>query len=146
MLLAIDPGTDCGWSLFVETRLVACGLGDPRHSTAHRVKDIERVVIERPFVYPKSPVDPNDIIALALKAGEWAGHYRSWSEIVYVFPWQWKGSVPKPIHHQRIRAKLSEQELKVLRLAKRDTLHAVQKSKVHNVVDAIGLGLFGVGR
>jgi hypothetical protein len=146
VLLAIDPGVDTGWSLFLANRLVACGLGDPRHSTAHRIKDIATVVVEKPYYYPGSPVNPNDLITLALCAGELAGRYRQWAEIRYVFPFQWKGSVPKAKHHPRILAKLDASELAVLKSARRDAVNPVQKSKEHNVLDSVGLGLFGVGR
>lgn len=146
MLLAIDPGLDCGWSLFASVRLVACGLGDPRHSSAHRINDIDTVVIEYPCIYPGSPVNPNDIIKLALRAGEWGGFYRSKAEIRYVLPFQWKGAVPKSVHHERIVFKLKDKELEALKGARRDATRPVPLSKMHNVLDAVGLGLFGVGR
>lgn len=153
MLLAIDPGTDTGWALFSDAndrdgrhRLVACGLGDPRLSDKHRAADITRVVIERPMIYPRGQTkNPNDVVALAVNAGEWGGLYRQWAAVEYVLPFQWKGSVPKSIHHERVLAKLSDAE----RVVVDQTLtrgRSIARGKRHNVLDAIGLGLFGVGR
>lgn len=51
-----------------------------------------------------------------------------------VHPHAWKGNVPKPAHHARVLAALS----------------AVEKTRVdqssHDQMDAVALGLFGVGR
>ena len=155
MLLAIDPGRDTGWALFSGDRLVACGLGDPRLSEKHRIAELERVVIERPMVYPRGQTkNPNDVVALALGAGEWGGLYRQWTDVEYVFPFQWKGSVPKAVHHARVLAKLSAEERALAdeaiargRSGVNSSLgKAIAPSKRHNVLDAIGLGLFGVGR
>jgi hypothetical protein len=51
-------------------------------------------------------------------------------------PRKWKGAVPKPIHHARIRALLSETERTVIDGLARD----------RDAMDAVGLGLFHVGR
>jgi hypothetical protein len=162
MLLAIDPGTDTGWALFSDSsdrddryRLIACGLGDPRLSDRHRIADITRVVIERPMIYPRGQTkNPNDVLSVAVNAGEWGGLYRQWATIEYVLPFQWKGSVPKAIHHERVLAKLSDAERAVVDQAmargRSDASQAqakrVARGKRHNVLDAVGLGLFGVGR
>lgn len=150
-VLAIDPGTDTGYALFDSNgRLYACGLGDPRSNEKHVVRNLTRVVIERPMVYPggRQQAKPEDIIKLALKAGEWAGVYRQWADIEFVAPFQWKGSVPKSIHHERIKAKLSPAELEIVvaSFAPRIGIPRIAPSKQHNIVDAVGLGLFAVGR
>ena len=165
MLLAIDPGLDVGWALFLDTgRLLACGLGDPRIHELHKASEIRDVIIEHPFVYPRGQTkDPNAIVKLAIGAGEWAGTYRQWAQIEYVLPWQWKGSVPKVIHHERLLAILSTDELEVFKKGTKTytKMHVsassvkdgyapaprkMPASKKHNVLDAIGLGLFFLGR
>ena len=156
MLLAIDPGLDTGWALFTDAgELVACGLGDPRMSDRHRVSEIRSVVIEQPFIYPRGQTkNPNDVLALALNAGEWAGLYRQWAEVKYVLPFQWKGSVPKAISHSRIWGKLGDTEKTVVDLAMERGRSCTTKalgrpiasSRRHNVLDAVGLGLFAVSR
>ncbi len=164
MLLAIDPGADSGWSLFLGSTCVACGLGDPRTSPRHRLSDITDVVIERPRIYPHDKPDPNDILTLAIRAGEWGGVYRSHANVRYVTPSEWKGSVPKAIHHARLVTKLSSDETALIQTVFRsgyrslkvrkimDRLEAppvplpMPKGKQHNVLDAVGIGLFAVGR
>jgi hypothetical protein len=107
---------------------------------------ITRVVIERPMIYPggRQKARPADIIALAVRAGEWGGKVAAFTGSVpeYVEPARWKGQVPKDIHHARILAKLSPEEQAVLTSAG----NGVAPSKRHNIVDAVGIGLFAVGR
>ena len=107
------------------------------------------------MIYPRGQTkNPNDVVELALNAGEWGGLYRQWADVEYVFPFQWKGSVPKSIHHTRVLAKLSEAERAVADQAisrgrsgvSKSLATPVPASKRHNVLDAIGLGLFRVGR
>lgn len=152
-VLAIDPGTDMGFALFdARGCLTACGLGDPRSSEHHRIRDITRVVIEKPMIYPGGRTkDPNAVVTLAVKAGEWGGLYRQWVTVEYVLPWQWKGQVPKDIHHERVLAKLTDEEHAIVNAMRTDVrgnarAAAVAPSKRHNVIDAVGLGLFAVGR
>jgi hypothetical protein len=147
VLLAIDPGSDTGWALFrSDGILYGCGLGDPRLSEKHRMGDITEVVIECPYVYPGGKTkDPNAIVTLALNAGTWAGRYER-CNVRYVRPWQWKGQTPKEIHHERIRAKLDASETAIVTGGTARFGARLPKSKAHNVLDAVGLGLFAVGR
>jgi hypothetical protein len=131
-LLAIDPGTHTGWAVFFDKRLLACGLGDPP------VEGADRVVIEIPQVYPAHPVPPNDLITLAFLAGRYAG--RATCEVSTVFPHQWKGNLSKEVCAARVRFRLSPEEKKVV-----DELRVPAK-QLHNVMDAIGIGLFALGR
>lgn len=144
MLLAVDPGADAGWAHFdpEQRRLVACGLNE-QFMTAH----VARVVIERPMIYPggRQKARPADIIKLATRAGEWGGLGRAFFgvEPEYVEPAKWKGgSVPKSIHHARIWAVLSVDEQTVVSKA----AAGIAPSKRHNLMDAIGIGLYAVGR
>jgi len=139
MLLAIDPGADQGWAVFHSTtrQLVACGLGDPPEA------GVSRVCLERPHPFKtKAPV--RSIITLALRAGETAGPYRRLGlQIDYFEPAQWKkGSIKKDIHHARIWASLTPAEQEVISRA----VVKVAKGKHHNVMDAVGIGMFAVGR
>ena len=142
-LLAIDPGAHTGWAAFGcahytgdagLNRLLACGSGSPTLEFA------ARVVIELPQIYPSHPVPPNDIITLAFLAGRYAGAAMPGVEVSTVFPHQWKGNLPKDVCAARVRAKLS--------LAERAIVDACDapKGQMHNVLDAIGIGLFAEGR
>lgn len=133
-VLGIDPGTKPGWALFDDFgQLIVCGPGaPPMHS------NIKRAVIERPIIKPMQKERPKDIITLALRAGETAGQLMTFGvQIEYVEPHVWKGGgIPKRISHQRIRRKLTLQENRIVD----------QYATTHDALDAVGIGLFAVGR
>ena len=54
----------------------------------------------------------------------------------------WKGSVPKEIHHERIRAVLDPEESVMLRAL----LEPVPKTNQKELLDALGISLYGAGR
>lgn len=145
MLLAIDPGCDTGWALFDSARrLTACGLGDPRPVVAI-YGNPDRVLIESPFLRPRGEKNPNAILKLARNAGEWGGRF---GDVEYLTPNDWKGCLRKETSHARLWTKLDDKEKSVVDRAfkthpGRDGMAA---SKRHNVLDAIGIGLFGVHR
>jgi hypothetical protein len=60
----------------------------------------------------------------------------------YVLPAQWKGQVPKAVHHKRVRATLMTDEQVVSDVY----LDTIKPALRHNVWDAIGLGLVVLGR
>ncbi len=143
MLLAIDPGTHTGWAVFGgDRRLKACGVGDPRSS--HWTDLAKEVVVEKPRIYPSGRTsNPNDVLTLAVKAGEWAGRFDRIAKVRYVEPSEWKGgSVRKDIQNARDRAKLTPGERAIVDA----TGQEMSDSTRHNMLDAIGIGLFGVGR
>src|SRR5205085_12600118 len=76
MLLAIDPGCDTGWACFEDARLVACGLGDPPPAEVldGDAQPFQDLIVERPVVY-RGTKQPEAIVKLAVKAGEWGGRY-----------------------------------------------------------------------
>ena len=137
MLVAVDPGNDTGWARFLHGRLEACGLGVPpmiKHAS---------VIVECPEYRAHDRVNPNVLIELAIKVGrhvERAASLGIAAELVR--PSEWKGSVPKKIHQPRICRELDAQELELLG----DVLCLHSQSKGHNVVDAVGIGLFHLGR
>lgn len=102
-------------------------------------------MIEKPQIYraTKSQGDPNDLITLAVMVGQYWERASSRGAIscLLVLPSEWKGQVPKQIHEKRILGALSGQELS--RVPGRSELAA---SKRHNVIDAVGLGLWKLGR
>ena len=138
-LLAIDPGNDTGWALFDSCRrLQRCGLGYPDAGT------IDDLIIECPKLRPRGEKNPNAILSVARNAGEWAGRFESRcaAPVRYVTPNDWKGGTPKDISHARIWANLDDKEKAIADAA----VKGIAAGKRHNVFDAIGLGLFGVGR
>ena len=146
MLLAIDPGADTGWALFDSARrLTACGLGVPVAAGL----SLARVLIECPKLRPRGEKNPNAILLVARSAGEWGGRFSdAGSAVTYVTPNDWKGSTPKEIDHARTWSRLDEHEKRVVDSAfsQAKGRNGLAASKRHNVLDAIGIGLFGVGR
>lgn len=145
MLLAIDPGQTSGWALFTSARrLLACGLNDPTKCRWHVPTAFSKVVIERPRIYPGGRTkNPNDVLSVAINAGEWGGRYAfQGCEIEYVEPSKWKGQTKKEIQHARDWAKLGAEEQDIVTAAGK----GMPASKRHNMLDACGIGLWAVGR
>jgi len=147
---AIDPGATSGFAQFTAGKLFAADTfaGEKLPEVWHRGY-AQTLVLEVPRIYPgNSKGDPNDIIKLAMRAGEIRGHYiRTASvRIVEVFPRTWKGNVPKDIHHARVLAALDEQERGVLAPRARRVTKTNPHGFDHNMLDAVGLGLWFLQR
>jgi hypothetical protein len=140
MILAIDPGAYTGWAFFYERALTTCGLSRP--SRWFELTDCDAyagyrplVLIEQPTIYPHSKAPPASIMALQLKVGELKGRFEMVGcKVELVEPRVWKKQVPKTIHNARTRAALTAEEL------------PLTVGMRHDVWDAIGLGLWKLGR
>jgi hypothetical protein len=138
-LLALDPGAHGGWAIYWDGQLRDAGL--------FRWPQERPVRPEGAFVVCEQPshaaVDVRDVIQLSIRVGrivEW--YYCQGVKVDLVEPGQWKGSTPKEIHHQRVARALRPREReRAEALALR-----VAASYRHNVWDAIGLGLWWLGR
>lgn len=133
-LLSIDPGEGCGLALWNE--------GELHHAWLHQCSDdlptvVDTVVCERPQVYLKNLRAANDLVTLALTAGELVG--RIGAPTTYILPATWKGQAPKPICHERIMSALTPEEIGRIELPR-------AHKKQGDVLDAIGIGLFHLGR
>jgi hypothetical protein len=96
------------------------------------------VVIEIPRIYlGKGKGDLNDLIDLAVLAG---GLSTLGTSAYFVTPSEWKGQTPKDVMAVRVRAKLTPQELALFNACD------CPASLRHNVLDAIGIGLWKIGR
>lgn len=139
-LVAIDPGKTPGWALFRKKALVRCGRKGLLEALVG-LDDVKAAVIEKPVAYPQDKTRVNDLITLAINVGEWKAFCEDRGMVVeLVEPRRWKGSVPKAIHNQRVLGALTEEELKLLPKRPR------AKDYDHNMVDAVGLGLWKLGR
>lgn len=139
-LIAIDPGEQTGWAIFkAGGELHSCGLFTSALDLYAKVGLVSKAIIEIPQIYPKDPVPPNDLIKLALTAGGYKLELeRHGVRVETVKPREWKGQVPKAIHHKRIAAALRTDETMVVQ----HKLSCIAKSYQHNVWDAIGLGMW----
>jgi Holliday junction resolvasome RuvABC endonuclease subunit len=155
-LIAIDPGLrGCGVAAF-ETEgcqpflIKACYITSPEKTLTGPVAwaamagEVVRtgrpdiLVLEQPRIYPGvRREDPNDLIQLAGVLGAIAAHWESVPTIVAYYPAAWKGQVPKKVMTNRILKHLATGELSRL---------VSVGAKDHNTIDAIGLGLFHLGR
>ena len=164
-LLTIDPGlTCCGWAFWNRGVLVKCGLSRTqeveldRRVQAHGEEIMEEIqdtphplilVIEKPEVYPQRFMkgDPNDLIDLAVVVGGIVAQVSASLDTQLILPKTWKGQVPDDVLQPRTLAKLRDLEVAAVKnpvpLGKPRT---VPPSLKHNMMDAVGIGLWALGR
>lgn len=136
MIVAIDPGIKTGHAIFDNGQLVHAGTGLPALFCDH-------VVIEKPVIYPKGTPNPNAIVKLALRVGEYSERARAGGcTVELVEPRTWKGGLDKDRHHVRILHALTKEEKGLVK----DILARLPKGKHGDVLDAVGLGMWKVGR
>lgn len=145
-LVAIDPGTvSLGWAEFRESRLVACGaFGRKTRTIPEFCAEISTAiptarVVALEWMQAAQRVPPQDLIDVSL-VGAYAAACAGGSLVLY-HPVDWKGSVPKAIHHPRILSALTEPERAI---ADASCSRAGRFSK--EVLDAIGIGLYHLRR
>jgi len=96
----------------------------------------DRVAIEGQQVYPRSIVDPNDVLQVSGVAGGLAAIAVALrAEVVSLLPSVWKGQAPKGVIKARSQRKLSAAELA-----------RVRPGTTLDGWDAIGVGLYVLGR
>lgn len=157
LLLSIDPGRSTAAALWYEGQLVSAqllpGLGGRVHTCLEPVPFVvslvegvgavlDTVVIEKPRVYDgqHQKGDQRDIVDLAILVGALTQALAPSAKVVlHVEPSGWKGQTPKAVTEARARAALAEDELAAVELPSAKSLH-------HNVWDAVGIGLWRLGR
>lgn len=99
---------------------------------------VQDIVVELPRVYPRerAKADPNDLVTLAFRAGTKVGIWKAPDTRIHIVrPADWKGQTPKAVMNKRVLARLEV-----------DEVVALGAENDHNVLDAIGIGLFHLGR
>ena len=139
-MIVIDPSVRaCGWAIFYGRDLESAGVvqaTDPvdladrlamvMHTPNHSV-----CLIERPRIYPHSPVPPNDIVTLGIAVGVATALARVRGiRVEYTYPTQ----LNKTVTEHRVRKVLNPDKM----------LKTVPKSLQHNAIDAIHLGMIHV--
>lgn len=150
--LSVDPGLDCtGWAFWDDTKLLRCGISrrgskaqGPNIWREHAVNlsllpEVDCVVTEFPRVYPRSPINPAGLMQLAAVAGAIIGRLDPVLGFAYL-PADWKGKRKKEDTTPQILKALDEIERNVVALAEGPA------SLLHNMMDAIGIGLWHQGR
>ena len=143
-VIAIDPGQWSGVAYFedgVLTRAELVGKGEDEVAAYTLLRHGNRLgvqgVIEIPQVYQQRQWkgDPNDLISVAYIAGMFGGWLRgAGAEVLTVLPHKWKGSRPKDVDVRYTLSCLTDEE--------RMLLPRLPASKLHNVIDAVGIGLW----
>jgi len=149
----VDPGLKrCGVAVFARPGgLVWAGLvhgaagDDPVIEMADAVVNTltqtpSEAFIETPQQYPNSPVPRESLEKLSLVAGAISQALPRSVKVHRFYPRAWKGQVPKAVMVRRIKAHLSGTERLIV-----DALD-LPASSVHNVWDAVGIGLWATGR
>lgn len=163
-IICVDPGLrGCGVASFLtkayekdeeglECAFYVKNSVDGRGYAAHTalgaavVKDIFKtvgpygaVIIEHPVIYPKATnKDLNDLIDVVAVGAAVASWVPGIIVPETVFPSQWKGTVQKQVMLRRIKAALSPREMAVVQ--------ETNKSDTEDILDAIGIGLWKLGR
>jgi hypothetical protein len=143
-LLCVDPGKTTGLAVFRDNALIQAFAGPSSEILKKPPPSnvpLMTVVIENPRWTPMRGVDPNDLLDLSRLVGRFEDYYtRAGHTVFLVTPMQWKGSVKKSIHNRRVLELLTAHETMLLPKRPR------AKDYDHNLVDAIGLGLWKLGR
>lgn len=137
ILIAIDPGKKTGVATFDHGLLVEATTLDGDLWRKPPAKAPDLVICEKPEMRyqgtgRKAPA--GDLITLAIRAGWAAALLGGGAAVKWVTPSKWKGSLPKDVHHDRIRRALSPAEGKIFDRAGPDAR------------DAIGLGAWYLTR
>lgn len=101
----------------------------------------KEAVTEFPIVRRQEAYKGNDMLLTAASAGLFLGVCKA-QRVITVKPGAWKGQVPKEEMCRRILDILTEEERALFErcmIGKLKSLH-------HNAIDAIGIGLWAVGR
>lgn len=163
-ILAIDPGCSftngAGWALFSEGRLKHCGVVAPfaagidsKQSCMEVLEKLskqwetligfhikpELLCLESPIAYPSysQRIDTKSLDNIHFLNGMLSERFNP-RELLTPTPYQWKQNKPKDIHREEIIAGLDPYSKRVLT----EALKEIPRSKWHNVIDAVGLGLY----
>ncbi len=158
-LLSIDPGIrGCGAALFVDSELAKAGYvknsvlkgDDPAAilgmalelmtwATGSPFGGVGELVIEWPQIYQSRRIgpNPNDLLPLAGIGCALAAYLELHGATTRYLPRTWRGNKPKEEVGEKILGRLSEDEKATVKNA---------GARHHNVIDAIGLGLYHIGR
>lgn len=140
-LISIDPGEKAGIAVFYDQRLVRVELvvGAVDRGWVWSGPYGLPVVCEMPQKYVGSIIDMQTLLTLSFSAGYLVSSTQP-SSLSLVFPREWKGQRPKQVDNAFTLRVLCDQERHILEAS------GIPRSQRHNVIDAIGLGLWALKR
>jgi hypothetical protein len=165
-VLALDPDTKgSGWAYLQGGKIEAVGVISPSEKglkgslaaiamagminyTLTKLPPVDLAVVEGQEVYRNGKADANNLLLLALVSGAALATMSSRAKLmVCPRPKEWKGGAPKGAHQARILDeigwKYDFQGPKVPPKV-RETLEGIPPEHVKEIVDAIGLALWGL--
>lgn len=98
--------------------------------------------LESPIIYPRysQRIDTRSLDNIHFLNGMLSERFNP-RELLTPTPYQWKQNKPKDTHREEILAALDQNSKCILTAA----LKQIPRSKWHNVIDAVGLGLYALG-
>jgi hypothetical protein len=170
--LYIDPGVHFhACALFRDLELQTVCFVAPEtfanNGCPFNVAQLSHLVIEKPVLRGPNGKDPNDCLDVFGAAQLAAGviRYQGGPAALYVIPEDWKGQFKKPPHHRKVWAELSFSERLIVATDSGHTTEHIRDKiekacqtlartrkvtgyswKAHNLLDAVGLGLWHLGR
>lgn len=147
-IVAIDPGKHAGIAWFEGGLLVRAMLVDPDESEPLRCPFVRPwfAVVELPcHQRGDTPARTNDLFKTAFRAGRLVERTGARANHT-ISPHAWKGNVPKDLHNERVLKKLSAAEREIVYAACTQDGKRVAVGLLNNVIDAVGIGLWEIGR
>lgn len=133
ILASVDPGADYyAISYFENGRLIRVAM----QPTNVNIDGADELAIERMRMQPGPLAQQNDVLDVAQSAG-WVARSAE-CPVTWYAPHQWKGSVPKTTHQEKIKACLDFRE--------KALIEHLPKTKLKHILDAVGIGLFHLNR
>lgn len=144
-ICAFDPGLITGFAMIGPNDFICADILTPANESFifNQVANSAVCYIERPMFRPGKERNPQDLLTLSCKSGEFFGRVKATGKCQpsYLFPHDWKRSLNKTMTADRISEMLSEKEKKMLA-----NVWKLPESRRHNALDALGIALWGVGR
>lgn len=135
----IDGGNDASYCYYMAREII---LYTGEEDCFFKQGEILTLAVESPQVYTSSKGDPNDLLPLfGVNAALYTmlrtamGSSLAFNQYL---PRQWKGQMTKEVCHARIKDRLSP--------AESAAIEPTPKSLIHNVFDAVGIGLYALNR
>lgn len=138
-LMAIDPSTrGHGIACFIGKKLVYASYVRPHLLQPFAIRNSSKeLIIEVPQKYGPTGPSASSLIQLSFAAGFAAGMLL-FEDLVQIYPRQWTGRIKKEERIPRVIEAITEEE--------RLSMSMPTESLRHNVWDAVGIGLFRLGR
>lgn len=152
----VDACVSMGQEVATWARVTLYRLIHERAKVGHETTAVDEFLAEWPQVYTagKGKGDPNDLPPLA-GVGCAVGACLRPTALLHVLPAVWKGQVPGDAFTARILGRLEPNEIEVLAkaLLREDPIlltdridKLLKHSTAHNAIDAVGIGLYHLGR